>query len=93
MNVDLLEFSFTDFEFVTLLQYMAKTFAWYLSSWKQFVREIRKINPTLNLRLLQYFLEGWGYNVYMYMDSLFVCVKFYCEQMDASCIMLLFAAI
>ena len=46
MNVSSLEFNFADFEIITLLQYTAKTFAWYLTSWKQFVREIRKINPT-----------------------------------------------
>ena len=30
-------------------------FVWYLILWKQFISEIREINPTRNLRLLQYF--------------------------------------
>ena len=51
MNVTSLEFNFVDFEFVTLLQCRAQAFTWYLILWKQF---IRKINPTRNLRLLQY---------------------------------------
>ena len=53
MTVSSLEFNFADFEFVTLLQYTAKMLTWYLILWKQFAREIRKINPTWNLRLLQ----------------------------------------
>ena len=53
MNVISLEFNFADFVFVTLLQYTAKMFTWYLISQKQFIREIRKLNPTQNLRLLQ----------------------------------------
>ena len=36
MNVSLLEFNFVDLEFVTLLQYTAKTFAWYLILQTQF---------------------------------------------------------
>ena len=55
MNISFLEFNFVDFEFVTLLQCTTKTFAWYLISQKQFICEIHKINPTQNLRLLQYF--------------------------------------
>ena len=54
MNVIFLEFNFTDFAFVTLLQCTAKMFVWYLTSRKQFICEIREINPTQNLRLLQY---------------------------------------
>ena len=54
MNVISLEFNFGDFSFVTLLQYTIKMFAWYLISWKQFILEIHKINPTQNLRLLRY---------------------------------------
>ena len=54
MNVSLLEFNIVDFEFVTLLQYKAKTFMWYLILRKQIIHEIRKINLTPNLRLLQY---------------------------------------
>ena len=54
MNVSWLEFNFQDFEFVTLLQYTAKTFPWYLILRKQFVHEIRKITPMRNLRLLQH---------------------------------------
>ena len=50
MNTTLLKFNFQDLGFVTLLQYMAKMFVWYLSLRKQFVREIRKINPTRNLK-------------------------------------------
>ena len=38
---------------VTLLQYTAKMFAWYFISQKQFICEIREINPSQNLRLLQ----------------------------------------
>ena len=57
MNVSSLEFNFVDFEFVTLLQYMAKTLAWYLIFQKQLVREIRKINTTQNLRVLQYVVD------------------------------------
>ena len=59
MNVTSLEFYFVDFEFVTLLDFefvtllqcRAQAFAWYLILRKQL---IRKINPTRNLRLLQY---------------------------------------
>ena len=57
MNVISLEFDFTDFAFVTLLQCTAKMFTWYLISRKQFIREIREINPTENLRLSQYLNE------------------------------------
>ena len=53
MNVMLLEFNFADFAFVTLLQSSAKMFVWYLILRKQFIRKIRKINPTQNLRLLK----------------------------------------
>ena len=52
MNVILLAFNFADFAFITLLQGTAKMLPWHLISRKQF---IRKINPTQNLRLLQYF--------------------------------------
>ena len=36
-----------------LLQCTIKMFAWYLISRKQIIHEIREINPTQNLRLLQ----------------------------------------
>ena len=68
MNVIPLELIFGDFAFVTLLQCTAKMFAWYLISWKQF---IRAINPTQNLRLLQYFSHAliasnlWNYCQYL----------------------------
>ena len=53
MKVTSLEFDFTDFAFVTLLQCTAKMFLCYLISRKQLVREI---NPTQNLRLLRDYL-------------------------------------
>ena len=53
-----LEFNFTDFEFVTLLEYKAKMFTWYLISRKQFVRKIRKVSPTRNLRFLTVSQQG-----------------------------------
>ena len=53
MNVSSLVFNFVDFVFVTLLQCTAKMFVLYLISQKRFIREI---NPTQNLRLLQYFV-------------------------------------
>ena len=56
MNINMLEFNFADFEFVTLLQYVTKTFTWYLILQRQFVREIRKIKLMQNIRLLQYLL-------------------------------------
>ena len=52
-----LEFNFTDFAFVTLFQYTAKMFVWYLISRKRFICEIREINPKQNLRLLQYVIQ------------------------------------
>ena len=51
MNVSSLEFNFADF--VTLLQCTAKMFAWCSISQKQFIRDLREINPMQNLRLLQ----------------------------------------
>ena len=55
MNVISLEFNFADFAFVTyMLQCTATMIAWYLILLRQFIHEIHKINPTLNLRLLQY---------------------------------------
>ena len=58
MNVSSLEFNFSDFESVTLLQYNGQNVHVVFDSRKQFVREIRKINPTQNLRLLQYVIYG-----------------------------------
>ena len=56
-------FNFMDFAFVPLLQCTAKMFAWYIISGKEFIREIREINPTQNLRLLQHVKT---YNMYVY---------------------------
>ena len=56
MNVTSWEFNFADFVFIILLQCTAKVFVWYLISLKQFIQEIREINPMKNLRLLQYYL-------------------------------------
>ena len=50
MNVISLEVNFADFAFATL---HCQTFAWHLILQEQFTHEIRKINPTQNLRLLQ----------------------------------------
>ena len=47
MNVRSLEFNFVDFE---LLQYISKTFTWYLITRKQFILEIHKINPMQNFK-------------------------------------------
>ena len=69
MNVISLEFNSTDFAFVTLLQCTAKMFAWYLISPKQFIREICKINPKQNVRLLQYvtvWIIGSHYTINFY---------------------------
>ena len=54
MNIISLEFNFADLAFVTLLQCTGKMFAWYLISRKQSRHEIGEINPTQNLKLLQY---------------------------------------
>ena len=53
MNVISLGFNFVDFAFATVIQCTAKMFTWCLILRKQFIREIRKINPLQNLRLLQ----------------------------------------
>ena len=53
-TVKALYFVGSDFAFVTLLQCAAKMFAWYLILRKHFIHEICEINPTRNLRLLQY---------------------------------------
>ena len=57
-----LEFNFVDFAFVTLLQYTAKMFLWYLISRKPFIGNIHETNPMQNLRLLQYALVISGGN-------------------------------
>ena len=70
-NVSSLEFNFADFKLLrTLLQCTAKTFSWYLISQKQFMGEIREINPMQNLRLLQYLIfqvenAHWIYTSYI----------------------------
>ena len=51
VNLSSLEFNFADFELLHCYNALPKLFTWYLISRKQF---IRKINPTRNLRLLQY---------------------------------------
>ena len=45
MNIISLEFNFTDFASVALLQCTANMFACYLILRKQFIREIHEINP------------------------------------------------
>ena len=45
-------------QILRLLHCTAKTFAWYLILQKQFTHEIRKVNPTQNLRLFTVICSG-----------------------------------
>ena len=54
MNVSSLEFNFPNFELLHCYNALPKQSQWYLISWQQFIGEICKINPTQNLRPLQY---------------------------------------
>ena len=75
MNVTSWEFNFADFVFIILLQCTAKMFVWYLISRKQFIQEIREINPMKNLRLLQYYLATKAVMlIYIYAEVL-CCIK------------------
>ena len=79
MNIISLEFNFADFAFVTLLKCIAKMFAWYLISRKQFIREI---NPTQNLRLLQYVFLAVEYGYIMFQDGQDVMINHIMKKGD-----------